>query len=168
MEKTRWVAQMLVIIEGVDGSGKTTLFNQLSATYDKVTQPANTFADLVTIFNSCPKSHVKVCDRSFLTDVVYRANDKKKPFSEISIGNALVWADEIAIVLCDNDSSFYDAMRRGEDNIVNKQHSDALRKTYRDACHILNLYEGIPICYYDWHVQTYQDVIDFIEKEVRK
>lgn len=161
---------MLILVEGVDGSGKTTLCKQL---VDKCkVQQININGALSEAFDLYRSfvSHVTICnttvitDRSFVTDLVYRLSDDK-PRETIDLSQmCYLLRGPVAIVLCETDTSYEDAMKRGEDNIIDKQRSDEIKKTYEIITSMFNKFLNVPVYKYNWKKQNVGDVINFIKE----
>lgn len=163
----RWGQQMLVIVEGADGSGKTTLVKQL------VQNGCVQFS-----IPGCERSHTLYCamsimsrnldtvfvtDRSFITDMVYRIVDGKNR-TDLSLEDALHILKNSLIVFCDNSSAFEDAVKRGEDNIVDKKKHAKIRETYRTIIKLFNKFHDVPYFEYDWHNENVYQVLSIINK----
>ena len=154
---------MLILLEGVDGSGKTTLFKQLQ---DKGINTEKSigrkepfqYYKWLAISN---KRGPFVVDRSFLTELVYRTVDDV-PAMKMSLEEMLSVLKNCKIVLCDTESAYEDSMRRGEDNITNIQKSEKIKQTYRTLMSMLSKFTNVKIFTYDWKHQNVDDVIKFI------
>lgn len=154
---------MLVIVEGVDGSGKTTLVNQLKEQGYKVV-PAiprdepNQFDKWSEYVDS---DEICIVDRSFITDMVYRAIDRQKPCN-ITLRAAAWLLKRSKLILCESNTAYEDAMRRGEDNITDFATSCMIKFTYVTLFRIFQMYGQTEIMSYDWKKQTLNEVIQFI------
>lgn len=154
---------MLILLEGVDGSGKTTLCKQLHERGVKVER---------SIDRKEPFQHYKwlsiatkrgpsIVDRSFLSELAYRLVDDE-PVMKMSLENMLSVLKHCKIVFCDTDSAYEDSMKRGEDNITDRQKSERIRQTYRTLMSMLSKFADVKILTYDWKHQNVDDVIKFI------
>ena len=157
---------MLVILEGVDGSGKTTLCNQLK----EKGIPIVTSVDRLSKFpyyewlKLVYKNTVSVVDRSFITELVYRTIDGKNA-GTMKLEDMCKILPLCKIVLCETDSAFEDSMLRGEDNITNEKTSKQIQRTYQIITTMLSKFTSVKTFTYDWKHQTVDDVINFIFKE---
>lgn len=156
---------MLVILEGADGSGKTTLYNKLidygylPGVIMKDNKPnSNAYLD-------CAWSNsVYVIDRSFITDLVYRLNDEL-PRDNISLFQAadLLNTDNIVIIHCETDTMYEDSMERGEDNITNKDDAQSIKLYYKLIMKLIKKFTPTPVFQYNWKENTVYDVLNFVE-----
>ena len=159
---------MIILIEGADGSGKSTLVNQLNVrgyftfSIDDKSKPSEEYR-WKAIIASC-EDNVAICDRcSFISDLVYRICDGK-PRRGIDLYKiASIMRNDVAIVHCKTDSAFEDAMLRGEDNIVNSDSHNELEKCYDMILEMFRIFSGTDIFEYNWKKQNVSDVINFIE-----
>lgn len=120
---------MLIILEGADGSGKTTLLKK--------------FLDDGIICKRCLRHEDvdwnKLCylakdtdiviDRSFITDLVYRLVQGGNPES-IALKTMIPIIDKSIIVLCETSNMFEESMKRGEDNIIDKDTAQKIKDMY--------------------------------------
>lgn len=156
---------MLILIEGADGSGKSTLVDKLSTIgyqticiRDRTDDVYIKYLEQITLseHGRCPI----ICDRSFITDWVYRLIDGGKPNTSIFCMTQLL--QHCKIIYCETETAYDDARMRGEDNIINRYHHEQLCKQYKSILRQLTLFEKTPIIYYDWQNDDIQKVIDFI------
>ena len=161
---------MLILIEGVDGSGKTTLCKQLvdkcKAEQISIDGASSSAFDLYRsyVLHVIRYKTMIVMDRSFVTDLVYRLFDDK-PRETIDLARmCYLFRGPVAIVLCETDTAYEDAMKRGEDNIVDKQRSDEIKKTYEIITSMFIKFSDVPVYKYNWKKQNVDDVINFIKE----
>ena len=161
---------MIIFVEGADGSGKSTLVKQLSdagyKTY-RIQSDKNEIWEWLRITGE--KRGTIIFDRvSFISDLVYRLCDKKERYGmslpEIS---AVMSCSDIAIIYCKTDTSFDDAIERGEDLITTKEHHDKICNIYDIIIDMFKIFSDVKVMEYNWTKQCLQDVIKFIEKEER-
>lgn len=157
---------MLIIVEGNEGTGKTTLINQLAEEIPFVTikypkEVKNTFQML----NNFIKDNILyVLDRSFISDLVYRRLDHKRgQMTLYEIGQLCSSPSGIKIIFCHNKDAFKNAMKRGETNIT----VDSIHKILDDGFYIieemLKNFTDIEIFDYDYEYQDVNDVISFLQ-----
>ena len=156
---------MLIILEGGDGSGKTTLCGQLvkAGAVQKVVKYNDMCAmNRYVEYLQEPERYV-VCDRSFITDLVYRLNDSRArdTMNLIDIAFVLRYTNLI-VVHCETETSFEDGMRRGEDNITNKEDAETIKHLYRIVMKMIAKFADTTILDYDWHTDDVNKVIRFI------
>jgi thymidylate kinase len=157
---------MIVILEGVDGSGKTTLCNQLvQQGYKKVEiESGNYEFDNWREAKINSRDDVVICDRSFITDLVYRTFDnQQRRGMNLQQMCGTLWNDVIVIHL-ESGSEFDDAMKRGEDNITDVISHTRIKFLYKDIINMLKIFVGVPVKTYNWRRDNLADVISFIEK----
>lgn len=155
---------MIIFVEGVDGSGKTTLIQQLSDRYTNVSvsrmeEDSSLWSKLINFAKSFQNKFILV-DRSPLTEYVYRAEDRKE--SKFPYSAVVKWLKQGKIIYCNNNDSFENAMKRGEDNITIKSRHDKIRQFYDTFIPTLES-EGVKVMYYNWQENCLDDVIKFIE-----
>lgn len=158
---------MIVYFEGVDGSGKSTIIKKLQEEfgYDVVTPSQsmyNKFQEYVAWehFASDYENKIILCDRSFISEFVYRLVDNQATFLTLELLAKLL--TNCKIVHCTSSTAFTDAQERGEDNIVTFEQHKRIEQLYFDTMSIINKFTKIPILSFDWHNQNILDVIKFI------
>ena len=158
---------MIVIIEGVDGSGKSTLVKQLADEGFQVTsiesnkEGSKEYIEWATL-NMYPDDTFVVTDRSFLTDLVYRIHDGKERKGMDLYDMSLVLDENVKVVFCETGTEFDDAMARGEDNITSRAASKDISSIYRMVREMIRLFTKSPVFIYNWRNMTVSDVIEFI------
>ena len=158
---------MLIIVEGNEGTGKTTLINELSkklvcvrVKYDK-----NVKGIYQTLDNFAKHPELFICDRSFISDIVYRRLDHKKgQMSLFQIGK-LCGDNEsrIKIIFCSNKNAFKNAIERGEDNIKVESVHKVLENEFYSVKNMIRCFTNIETFDYDYEYQSVDDVIEFIK-----
>lgn len=147
----------LIIVEGADGTGKTTLVNKLVEQgavlvpmiprnvidYDSTLKLFATFANDM----SCDY----VMDRSILTDVVYRYVTGGKPMNSLLQNVARTLSNyEAVIIHCVNGNYFERAMERGEDNITDKVTAKKIFDAYEFLMFVLSNYCKLTVVRYNY------------------
>lgn len=160
---------MLILVEGADGSGKTTLVNQLSA--DFPTLRINRSCDHVKEFYdnlTCMKENI-VLDRSFITDVVYRLalDDCIEPDGMNMFYMDCILRDSI-VIYCKTVTQFDDAKARGEDNITDLKTAQTISRYYDAVMKFINTRTSTHVIKYDWHLDTPEDLVSTIKDIIRK
>ena len=156
---------MIVIVEGVDGSGKSTLCKKLvDLGYDQaiITGGATEFERYENLKNSY-KYSVVVMDRSFITDLVYRSIDCKQRRGMNLYEIMQICDDRVKIIHCTSDTSFKDSIERGEDNITTETENLTIKSVYHTIINIFKTFTDVEIMNYDWHINNIDDVINFIK-----
>lgn len=156
---------MLVVLEGADGSGKTTLMQQLleKGFTCKKTLRGENYERLMRLYNDAiSDNNIIVIDRSFISDIVYRCNDDL-PREGLSANEAIqILNRNCRIVYCKTDSQYNDSILRGEDNITSYSKSEQISKTYDLFMTFIKKYTNAKVFEYNWHNQIVDDVVDFI------
>lgn len=160
---------MLILVEGADGSGKTTLVNQLNAYFP--TMRINREHDHIKEFYNnliCMKEDI-VLDRSFITDIVYRlALDDDKDTDGINIFYMDCILRESIIIYCKTATQYDDAMHRGEDNITDLKTAQKISRYYDAVMKFINTRTSTHVIKYDWHFDSATDVISTINDIISK
>lgn len=155
---------MLILLEGVDGSGKTTLAKQLKERgYNVCPGLDRNLPEQAALYAILSYSNKTVIlDRSFISEIVYRLNDDKTP--NIKLDDAISILKNCKIIHCITETSFEDSIVRGEDNITNLDDHCNILDYYLHVLDIFDRFTDTKIFDYDWHTQSVDDVIKFIEE----
>ena len=156
---------MLILVEGADGSGKTTLVNQLNEYFP--TLRINRDHDHIPDFydNLIDMQEDVVLDRSFITDVVYRlALEDGKETDGLSLSQISDILKYSIVIYCKTKTQYDDAMNRGEDNVTDLATSVKISKYYDAVMSFINTRTITPVITYDWHKDTVQEIVDSIKQ----
>lgn len=156
---------MIVFVEGPDGSGKSTLIEQLKERYitarvSKAAESKFVWDKLKVLGRQLGEDTVLMMDRSPLTEYVYRSEDNSD--AKFTYSFVLGWLRGGKLIYCKSNTSHEDAMNRGEDNITSKTKHDRIEQLYDTFISTLSK-EGVRIMYYNWRENSPEDVINFIE-----
>lgn len=159
---------MIVFVEGVDGSGKTTLCRELAQKGYTVRKCIDReeplqFGSWYNVVKNNRAEQIIIFDRSLLSEVVYRLFDNKEPCLELYDMLQLFCLTEVKLILCENGQSFENSIKRGELNITVKELSEQIQNTYRIFYNVIKKFTNWECFVYDWEVQNVSDVINFIE-----
>lgn len=156
---------MLVIIEGNEGTGKTTLINQLkehmpfiSVKYSK--ECKHMFESLEFYAKS---KQLYVLDRGFVTDMVYRINDLR--VGQTSLQEIGVLANMSKIIFCESDTGYEDAMKRGENNITDINQYQYIDSLFDAVLKLLSSFTRVDIMRYRYGWNSVEHVVKFIKEE---
>ena len=159
---------MLILVEGGDGSGKTTLCNQLKDLgYKVVYIPRNegTFDNWWRLARGSMRDGTTIiCDRSFITDLVYRMLDDDMP--NINLQNMLYILRYSKIIYCETKTSFEDGMARGEDNIIDKNVAERIKQIYRLFLKMFEKFADVKVLKFDWQNMPFEHVTNFINQQL--
>ncbi len=153
---------MLILLEGADGSGKTTLCKQLKEFGFNVEptvsrSETNQYEQWIKLINKGDA----IIDRSFITDLVYRSVDDEKA-GNITLEQMCYLLKYCKIILCDTDSAFEDSMKRGENNITDKETATKIKDAYKLILTMLGKFTKAEVFTYNWKKQKFNEVIKFI------
>ena len=160
---------MLILVEGADGSGKTTLVNQLVEYFP--TLRINMGNDHIPDFYdnlTCMGEDI-VLDRSFITDVVYRlALDDGKETDGINMFYMEHILRNSVVIYCKTATQFDDAKARGEDNITDLKTAQKISRYYDAVMKFINTRTSTHVIKYDWHFDTVEELVSTIKDVINK
>ena len=153
---------MIVFVEGVDGSGKSTLINQLSEYFTTVRVPKNQKDQLRIWLNliDMSKTYDIITDRCPISDYVYRMADGGN--SEFTMMELLSIIHAGTVIWCKSSDSFEDSIKRGEDYVKTRLFHNTVSDCYNYLMKILKQ-EGVKVIEYCWQFHDFNDLL----KEVR-
>ena len=160
---------MLILVEGADGSGKTTLVNQLSEYFpvmriNRSNDHIKEFYDNLTCMNEDI-----VLDRCFITDVVYRlALDDGIGTDGINMFYMDCILRDSIVIYCKTVTQFDDAKARGENNITDLKTAQMISKHYDAVMKFINTRTSTHVIKYDWHFDTPEDLVSTIKDIINK
>lgn len=148
---------MLTIIEGPDGTGKSTLVKQLCEKGFIEIKPfprelRGQYELYEKLFSSEMYSHNKfIMDRSFISEWAYRiaVNDKEPNIRLIEIIK-LLELNNVIVVYCNNKNAFENSIKRGETYIVDKSIHTKVFDTYNFIFNTLDKFTFSKIIRYDY------------------
>lgn len=130
---------MLIIVEGPDGSGKTTLVNKIvekklaKKIHGTHRNMPNQYILWWTLIDECKdvKNTNYIIDRCFISDWAYRvAVGDDEPYMTLKEMTDLLKFSNVLYIFCDNENSYSLSQSRGEDYINDKSVHDKLRNVY--------------------------------------
>lgn len=153
---------MLILLEGADGSGKTTLCKQLKEFGFNVADPVdradtNLYEQWLKLINKGDA----IIDRSFITELVYRTVDGKET-GDLNLEQMCYLLKYCKVILCETDSAFEDSIKRGEDNITDKETATKIKDAYKLILTMLSKFTKAEVFTYNWKKQKFNEVIKFI------
>ena len=161
---------MLILVEGADGSGKTTLVESLRKRGFKVVKPVErclsdqeirwTYLCLNSVHGGMTNH---IVDRGFISELVYRTFDGRPP--TISLTSICVLLKQCKIIYCKTESQYEDSIQRGEDNITRKEDAEQISKLYDLFITLFEQFEKVPVFRYNWRRSNLNDVSVFIKSK---
>ena len=155
---------MIILIEGVDGSGKSTLCKQLTLEGYILTDVPQGVHQSEEYRGKAVSDNIYICDRSFISDLVYRLEDGKPRRGMDIYSMVKVLSEGVKVIFCHTDTSYEDSMARGEDNITDKSRNLAINHLYNIVYRLLKIFANVPVIDYNWKTDDISDVIKFIER----
>ena len=157
---------MLIIIEGNEGVGKTTLINQMEEKipFIRVKYPKEIKDTYLVLDSFAMSNQIFVLDRSFISDIVYRTLDHQKgQMNLFQIGRLTGRTNDIKIVFCHNENGFLNAITRGENNITTESKYKIIENGFYVIEELMKCFTDIEIFDYDYEYDSVDDVIEFIK-----
>lgn len=151
---------MIFIVEGADGSGKSTLIQILSdygMTFKisrAVKNQYRLWSDLMRV--SLERNVNFIADRCPLTDYVYRMSEGKR--SEYTIDELIKMFKTAQLIYCETDTQFQDSILRGEDFVTDFNMAKTISDTYKYVLKILEQ-EGVIVHRYNWKTDDVNELL---------
>ena len=163
-----------VFLEGVDGTGKTTLFNKVKGLFGEseyFTFPSHPINEDISFYLDLKKDHTnKVCmmDRSFVTDLTYRLTDNEEPSFTLSEMENFCRDNAVYVIYCNNENSYQKAMERGDDNIPDENTHKLRQFMYTISLNIFKTYGNVQILSYDYEKDEFNNIVLFLLKLIEE
>ena len=157
---------MLIIVEGQDGTGKSTLCNQLKKRGFKTIRRTRDSINFTFIeMNHLAKQYEPVVfDRAIFTPWAYRLFDGESlDIDDFTWSQIQILLKNAKVIMCENKDCFEISRKRGEDNITTVTEANALGMIYKFITRTLQLYNVCPVMEYNFETNTVDDVINFIK-----
>lgn len=157
---------MLIFVEGNEGTGKTTLINQLIKEVPAVVvkypkEVKNVYRLLDKLRDS---KQIVIFDRGLITDLVYRMWDHKPGQMSLSkIGEILDWPD-IVIIFCNHKKGYENAMKRGEDFITDPKVYEIIDDNFFRVKTMIECFTDAKTFSYNYEYQDVNDVIKCLKE----
>lgn len=158
----------MIFFEGVDGSGKTTLLTHLKNEYGYINNfktpdryPDKSKERQLWEYAETESFNFSMSDRGPLSELVYRKMDGKKSW----IPNFSYFCNFMKghlIIYCETPTSFEDAKKRGETNVVTKELHDKIKLEYEKLITVLNEYSDTAVVCYNWKLMDELSVVKVI------
>lgn len=147
----------LFIVEGADGTGKTTLVNKLVEQGMKLLPPVsrdcNCYDDLFSSWVSMARGNGDwIMDRSIFTDIVYRYVLGGWCISS-NLATILRMLSKIdsTIVHCNNEDCYERSITRGENFVTEEDTSLKIQQAYDFLMFVISNYTNIQVVQYDYN-----------------
>lgn len=156
---------MIILVEGNEGTGKTTLINELVKNHSiiavKISKECENLYDFYDYLLNSP--HLFVLDRGFVTDLVYRIWDKGKGQVNLHQLSNLFVKDKVKIIFCYHRNSYENSIKRGEDVIKTQKEHNLISTLFGNVRTILHSFTEVETFDYNYEYQSVDDVINFIK-----
>lgn len=137
---------MLIIVEGPDGSGKTTLVNKINKAgiakkiYGTHKDMPNQYLLWLTLMYECinDRNNNYIIDRCFISDWAYRISmNDGNPYITLDQIVELLKLPKVIYIFCDTDKSYELSQERGEDYVKKPDEHCKLRTSYNFIEHTI-------------------------------
>lgn len=174
---------MLVLVEGADGTGKTTLIKQLQEygfmTLSKVIEDTGNKNilnlgkigdynfEVLESWEYCSKFFKKIylVDRSFISEIVYSIVLYRPTNLKLESWITYLKNYETKVIHCVSDTAYDDAMRRGETHITDKRVHKKLELCYDTVIDVIRKFTYTNTFRYDYKKNDIKEVVKFIVGE---
>ena len=162
---------MIVILEGPDGSGKTTLCDELVAKgYKRISNLPREWPEQYDMYEYLFLKLIKnydnaVIDRSFISEIVYRIV-KKDDKANITLYQILKLLKDfpIKIIYCRSDTAFEDAISRGETYITTSAQHKYLTFVYDVIIDLIRQFTNTQVIDYNWKTDNIKNLVKKIKE----
>lgn len=164
------VNNMLIIVEGPDGTGKSTLVKTLREKYKFISRkPIDRNRKYQSYYwkkfldKYSKGKGIYVVDRCYLSELVYRLamNDLWPNISLLNIAK-LLETNNVKYIFCKNDNGYVNAKKRGEDYIKSLNEHVKVTNTYIFVQTLLEKFAKCEIYNYDYE----KDNLDTLVKNI--
>lgn len=163
---------MIIIVEGPDGSGKSTLVKQIceKLKYEELKCIPRNYPGQYSLWNvflsNCTNSGKNyVIDRCFISELIYRCcMEDSYPNITMSRIVDLLYNHKVLYIFCENEHSFTNAIQRGETYVTNKNKHDAIVKAYNLLFNMIHKFTTCFVTKYDYEKQTFKNIKEIIDE----
>lgn len=153
----------MILVEGADGSGKTTLIQQLNKYWPSVRIEKGCESALQLQCEFAQSTAPIILDRSFITDIVYRLvfGGETDGMNIYDIANLL---RKSVVIYCKTKTQYDDAVNRGEDVVTDLATSRKISKYYDAVMTFINTRTNTFVIDYDWHTDDVEELAKNIKE----
>ena len=165
---------MLIIVEGPDGSGKTTLVNEINKKgiakkiYGTHKDMPNQYSLWFNLMYKCvnDKRNNYIIDRCFLSDWAYRISmNDGKPYITLEEITELLKIPNVIYIFCDTDNAYELSQIRGDEYVNDKFKHSKLRNVYNFIKTTIEKFCNIKCIKYDLKKDTITNIYNMLSEE---
>lgn len=157
---------MLILLEGADGAGKTTLYDVLRGNFGFnfiKGLPRDDMGHYLWWKKKIESPYVYFIDRGFISELVYRPvkDDAEPNITLEEIGN--LCSRNLFVIFCKNDNAYANMLLRGDDYIRNNVEHEQIVKRYEQVFDTLNWFTNCWVYEYNY---THEGSLEFLLKRI--
>lgn len=157
---------MIILLEGVDGSGKTTLYRELQKEFNYnfiKGLPRDDNGHYLWWKKKIESPYIYFIDRGFISEWVYRPikDDAEPNISLEEIGN--LCSRNLLVLWCNNKNGYKNILERGDDYINNKKEYDMIVNRYIQVITTINWFTNSCIYEYDYEKDSLEELLKYIK-----
>lgn len=163
---------MILLIEGPDGTGKSTLIRKLLERLNNARQFTGVPSDWPMqkeywdsfMYNVNDEQTIAIIDRCFISELVYRSIKNDKPCN-ISASEALELLNKsyVKIIYCHTDNAYEFAKLRGEDYVKTSEEANEIENMYKYLMLLFKKFNVAKIIEFDWQKDDLKTLINEIK-----
>ena len=162
---------MIILLEGPDGAGKSTLYERLQHDFDGefIKGIWYTRANQYDWWKAHMTSDtVYFIDRGFISELVYRPikRDRKANISLREIGS--LCTDDLFVVYCTNKNAYDKMLERGDNYITSSAEHESITVRYTEVMNTIEMFTNSQIFNYDYEYTDYNTLLNAIKAFINK
>lgn len=164
---------MIILVEGPDGSGKSTLIKNLLEQLNNAKQFACVPRDWpiqkdswnLLMYNISNEQNIAIIDRCFISELVYRCI-KNDELCNISLIDALELLNKphVKTIYCHTNNAYTFAKLRGENYVKTVEEASEIENMYKYLMLLFKRFTAAKIIEFDWQKDDLQTLIKEIKK----